>query len=700
MKIREQFIVLVGIPLFTVMVLTLVGWRQISFVGSESKKVEQLLDMRTLCADGDRDAYQAYLAVTESNRAVNTETVLQSTKSFDENSLQVIERVGKALSYDNKKLQELKTSFTKQYKEWNSDSKEILALQKEITEKNIERTRLAEEALKAFSPMRDMLDIMGEKATNEAQALILNADRDAYQAYVAQIQVMDIQDRASFNKLHNTNKENIGQVGDRTKRATTAENSADYNKFKGYYDNWKMKNEALFALSDAIIDKIEKKNSIVEENKKLFGEMRNSIDVTSEELAVIAQNVSLKLEGAKKMTVLIFILLGVISFIIALIYAMRKVAVVTKAISCMTDHLRNFSKGQIAIIPNQETYVRETLTKRGDEFGEMGRAFLTFTEAINEQITTIETIADGELEVEVHLRSDDDALGTAVEQMKAELTTLISQVKEMATSVTIQSSQLSDASLSLSSGATEQAASLEEINSSMTLISSKMNDDTTFTDEVSTIVEAASDKAQLSISTMQEMQETMQHINSNAEETRRVIKVIDDIAFQTNLLALNAAVEAARAGQYGKGFAVVAEEVRNLATRSAKAATETTALIETSNSETGKGVELLTKTAESLEELVKTFSGISDSVKQVNSSSKEQAHSISEIQQALTQVDAVTQQNSAHSEETSSAAEEMNKYSKDLLSAINRFHTSRDEEEEYYAPEEETGLPIEEEEYQ
>jgi methyl-accepting chemotaxis protein len=92
----------------------------------------------------------------------------------------------------------------------------------------------------------------------------------------------------------------------------------------------------------------------------------------------------------------------------------------------------------------------------------------------------------------------------------------------------------------------------------------------------------------------------MSRIEQSSNEISNIIGVIDEIAFQTNLLALNAGVEAARAGEAGKGFAVVAQEVRELAQRSAKAAKEIKALIQTSSGEVAIGVELVSKTGQAL----------------------------------------------------------------------------------------------------
>jgi methyl-accepting chemotaxis protein len=221
------------------------------------------------------------------------------------------------------------------------------------------------------------------------------------------------------------------------------------------------------------------------------------------------------------------------------------------------------------------------------------------------------------------------------------------------------SDQVASASQSLAEGATEQAAGLEETSSSMEEMASMTKQNADNAQQANGLAQESNTMAAEGIDAICQMNDTMGLIQKSSDETAKIIKVIDDIAFQTNLLALNAAVEAARAGEAGKGFAVVAEEVRNLAMRSAEAAKNTTAMIEESVANAKQGAAITEKAAGSLEQILVSVGKTVEVVGEIAAASQEQSQGIDQINSAITQMDKITQQNAANAEESASASQEL-----------------------------------------
>jgi methyl-accepting chemotaxis protein len=302
----------------------------------------------------------------------------------------------------------------------------------------------------------------------------------------------------------------------------------------------------------------------------------------------------------------------------------------------------------------------------------------TLDEVINpirESAEVIQKMADGDFTVEVQgkYQGDHAILKNAVNQTVESLSELISQVMMTVEQVGLGSRQVADAGQSLSQGATEQAASLEEITSSMTQIGSQTKLNAENANQANQLSQSARTSAERGNREMEQLMLAMTEITESSKNISKIIKVIDDIAFQTNLLALNAAVEAARAGRHGKGFAVVAEEVRNLAARSAKAAKETAEMIEGSIKRVETGSIIAKQTAEVLNEINSGSTKVTDIVGEIAAASNEQAQGISQINTGLGQIDKVTQQNTANAEESASAAEELSGQANQLKTMLSKF---------------------------
>jgi len=309
-----------------------------------------------------------------------------------------------------------------------------------------------------------------------------------------------------------------------------------------------------------------------------------------------------------------------------------------------------------------------------DEVGKMAQAMNTFSDNLKQEvIAAMERLAQGDLTFAITPYDNQDQLRTTLQQVGADLTDLITQIQQVADQIGNGAVQIASSSQSLSEGATQQAESLQEITSSIAEMASQTRNNADSATTASDLSKAAHQAANDGMNQMSAMNEAMDDINESGKNIANIIKVIDEIAFQTNLLALNAAVEAARAGQHGKGFAVVAEEVRNLAARSAKAAQETSSLIESSVSKAKHGQTVAEKTSDALTEIVTRIEKVTGLVGEIALASQEQASGIDQINQGLSQIDRVTQQNTASSEESAAASDELSDQANTLRQLLSRF---------------------------
>ncbi|MHC4883488.1 MAG: bacteriohemerythrin [Planctomycetota bacterium] len=327
---------------------------------------------------------------------------------------------------------------------------------------------------------------------------------------------------------------------------------------------------------------------------------------------------------------------------------------------------------------SQTLPVRDCPQNRRTEFEEMAFNLNTVVASLRRKAEIADGIASGDLTHVAKMASEQDVLALALNRMIESLRDITTNIRETAGQVHSGGVQIQDASQALSDGATQSAASLQEISASMAQIGSQASHNAENAHQANQIATTTRDAAERGSNEMESMVTAMGEIQTSSGEITKIIKTIDDIAFQTNLLALNAAVEAARAGRHGKGFAVVAEEVRNLAGRSAKAARETAEMIEASNDKVENGTQIAGRTAKALTEIVEGIGTAADLVGEIAAASNEQAQGVSQVSQGLTQIDGVTQQNTANAEETASSANELSGQARTLNQLLSRFKLGDD----------------------
>jgi len=383
--------------------------------------------------------------------------------------------------------------------------------------------------------------------------------------------------------------------------------------------------------------------------------------------------------GMADTLLVVIIAVLVLAIAVAITFALYISGLISKPLIILSNFMKKAGNtGDITLTPSDQEVIGKYAQLK-DEIGQAIAGSAAFVAHVTRVAGSLETIASGDLTVDVKMLSSADTMGKSLSAMVDNLNNMFGNIHTSTSQVSTGAKQVADGAQSLAQGSTEQAASIQELSSSITEIASKTKENAEIAGKTSTLSEKIKASALKGSSQMDDMISAVQEINDASQSISKIIKTIDDIAFQTNILALNAAVEAARAGQHGKGFAVVAEEVRNLASKSADAAKDTGDMIQNSMEKAELGSRIAGETATSLKEIVSGISESSEMVAEIAKASEEQSIGISQINTGIDQVAQVVQQNSATAEQSAAASEEMSSQSSILEELISQFklkHTS------------------------
>ncbi len=394
----------------------------------------------------------------------------------------------------------------------------------------------------------------------------------------------------------------------------------------------------------------------------MYSEFVSFLDVLAKDADLMSkENSTVALNSG--IAILVITVIGVIVSVILAGYIAR---IISRPLNRAVDIADKLAIGDLDAELNEDG-------KRLDEIGKLSKSFDQLIISTKNQVQAAKLISEGDLTVNIDLRSEKDQMGQGITELLRGLRELVSSIYAASEQVSDGSNMLSNSSMELSQGATDQASAVEELTASIEEIAAQTNVNAKNAEEASKLAKNSRENAEQSNTKMKSMLTAMDDINDSSRSISKIIKVIDDIAFQTNILALNAAVEAARAGQHGKGFAVVAEEVRTLAARSATAAKETTDMIEHSIRKVDAGTKIAVETAESLGRIVDQIEKAAELNINIANASKEQALGIDQINRGIIQVSQVVQTNAATAEESAAASEELSGQAEHLKEIVSVF---------------------------
>ena len=525
------------------------------------------------------------------------------------------------------------------------------------------------------------------------EAALINADRDLYQAYVAEDQLEMAQTKGSvsaddMDAFKGDFTENTDQVAQRVKTAfeSIKANKDLYEvyqhetagvtlkaleeKFNADYQTWYATNP------------FDSPSTDIAAHVEAFGTARDSINLMEEILEAYAAVQTKALAQQKQDTIVTTITVVAVVAVVLIVLAIFVIRYLKRSIGYITGISKRIAQGELTLTIDRKTFSRDEVGQLSQAMGMILARLGEYSNYIAEITSVLETMEQGNMKVQLTHSYEGEfaSIKNALLGISTSLNRTLGLIDTAAEQVSSGASQVASGAQALATGSTQQASAVEQLTAAVGKIAEQAADNSNNVKMATQYVTQANANVRDGDEHMKQLTEAMANISASSSQITNITATIEDIAFQTNILALNAAIEAARAGSAGKGFAVVADEVRSLAAKSAEAARQTAELIQRSVTTVSEGSQLTAQTAQILRNIEDKTTQVNDIINKINQASAEQAVAIDQVKQGLGQVSTIVQTNAATAEENSATSEQMSAQAATLRQEVGKFTLEEERE--------------------